>query len=103
MHIQMKNENHRSYLSSLPKKSVDIVYFDPMFRKPIHESSAIASLRTFANNHALELDVVEEAKRVARKSVVLKEHKESGEFERLGFERRHMNTSKIAYGVIKID
>ncbi|NIK67870.1 class I SAM-dependent methyltransferase [Paenibacillus sp. BK720] len=100
--IRMINVNHAEYLAGLPDNSVDIVYFDPMFRQPIHESSALEPLRKLANGSALTVEAVREAIRVARKTVVMKEHRESGEFERLGFERRHVNTSKIAYGVIEV-
>jgi Protein of unknown function (DUF548). len=100
--IRMKNVNHAAYLAGLPDKSVDIVYFDPMFRQPIHESNALEPLRNLANDSALTIETVKEAVRVARKTVVMKEHRKSGEFERLGFERRHVNTSKIAYGVIEV-
>ncbi|QYR23790.1 class I SAM-dependent methyltransferase [Paenibacillus sp. sptzw28] len=96
--IEMQHADHRSWLASQPDKSVDIVYFDPMFRQPMHDSSAIGPLRGLANREPLDPESVRHAARVARKSVVLKEHKDSGEFERLGFERRHAN--KIAYGVI---
>ncbi|MBD2869844.1 class I SAM-dependent methyltransferase [Paenibacillus arenilitoris] len=100
--IELRCMNHGDYLSSLPDKSADIVYFDPMFRQPIRESSAMEPLRAMANMDALSEEVVEHAKRVARKSVVLKEHQASGEFARLGFERKHVNSSKIAYGVIEL-
>lgn len=100
--IAMRSEHHYAYLAGLPDQSVDIVYFDPMFRRPIHESSAIEPLRTLANDSALTHEAVAEAVRVARKTVVLKEHKSSDEFARLGFERMHVNTSKIAYGVIEV-
>ncbi|MFD1954798.1 class I SAM-dependent methyltransferase [Paenibacillus thailandensis] len=101
--IRMVNASHLDYLRRQPDRSVDIVYFDPMFREPIHESSALEPLRGLANEDALSPEAVAHAVRVARKSVVMKEHKDSGEFERLGFERRHANTSKIAYGVIDVD
>jgi len=100
--IVMRNVNHLDYLKTLPDSSVDIVYFDPMFRRPINESSSMEPLRSIANMNALSPEVIEQAVRVARKTVVLKEHQASEEFVRLGFERRHVNTSKIAYGVIEI-
>ncbi|MFC4809488.1 class I SAM-dependent methyltransferase [Paenibacillus sp. GCM10023250] len=96
--IAMRLTDHLAYLKTLPDKSVDIVYFDPMFRQPVHDSSALSPLRALANGGALGEESVREALRVARKCVALKEHAESGEFERLGFECRHRN--KIAYGVI---
>lgn len=96
--IELQCANHMDWLAELPNNSFDIVYFDPMFRRPVHDSSALAPLRGLANSGALEDEAVRHAIRIARKSVVLKEHRESGEFGRLGFERRHVN--KIAYGVI---
>lgn len=100
--IVMHRADHLDYLKSLPDRSADIVYFDPMFRQPIHESSALQPLRAVANMNELSEQSIAEAKRVARKTVMMKEHQASGEFARLGFERHHVNTSKIAYGVITV-
>lgn len=96
-------ENHAAYLAAQPDNSADIVYFDPMFRQPIMESAAIGAFRMLANMDALTDEVVAQAKRVARKTVIMKENGKSGEFERLGFEKSRFNTSKIAYGVINVD
>ena len=96
--ITLQCMDHKSWLTSQPDKSIDIVYFDPMFRQPLHDSSSMQPLRSLANREALDMESVHQAIRVARKSVVLKEHRDSEEFNRLGFERKHMN--KIAYGVI---
>ncbi|QNK55246.1 class I SAM-dependent methyltransferase [Paenibacillus sp. PAMC21692] len=101
--IKMICREHGQYLAEQPDNSADIVYFDPMFRQPILESSAIGAFRSIANMDALTTEVVEQAKRVARRTVIMKEHQGSGEYERLGFEKRHINTSKIAYGVIHVD
>ncbi|GGJ28720.1 class I SAM-dependent methyltransferase [Paenibacillus hunanensis] len=98
--IEVVNQNHLSYLSQLPDKSMDIVYFDPMFREAVHESAAIAPLRGFANDHALHPDAIAHAIRVARKAVLLKEKWDSPEYERLGFKRIRRKKSKIEYGVI---
>ncbi|MNP01061.1 Ribosomal RNA small subunit methyltransferase J [compost metagenome] len=95
--------HHLDALREMPDKSADVVYFDPMFRDPIMESSAISPLRMFANNESLSMDVITEAKRVARKSIVLKEKKGSGEFERLGFEPVERAHTKIVYGVISLE
>lgn len=101
--IELKCGEHGRFLAEQPDNSADIVYFDPMFRQPILESSAIGAFRSLANMEALTLEVVEQAKRVARRTVMMKEHQGSGEFGRLGFGKRHVNTSKIAYGVIQVD
>lgn len=101
--ISLTCANHHNYISGLPDNSADIVYFDPMFRRPVLESSSMEPLRSMANMNAISDEVVQQAKRVARRRVLLKEHQSSGEFARLGFERHHVNTSKIAYGVIEIE
>ncbi|WP_025699230.1 class I SAM-dependent methyltransferase, partial [Paenibacillus forsythiae] len=77
--INVVHSDHRSYLASLPGDSVDIVYFDPMFREPLEDSAAISPLRAYANSDSLAPGSVHEAVRVARKAVVLKEKRGSGE------------------------
>ena len=100
--ICLKHADHLEYLKSLPDRSVDIVYFDPMFRRPVEESAAISPIRDLANPRPISKETIREAVRVARKTVVLKEHRDSGEFVRLGFERFVRSHSKIAYGVIRL-
>ncbi|MNR14518.1 Ribosomal RNA small subunit methyltransferase J [compost metagenome] len=100
--IEVRREHHLAYLQQLDSKSVDIVYFDPMFRRPIEESTAIAPLRHRANDEAVSLAAMAEAKRVARKSIVLKESRDSSEFARLGFEHVLRSTTKTTYGVIRL-
>lgn len=100
--IDMKYGDHAHILKELPDSSVDIVYFDPMFRRPLTESSAINPLRSIANEQPLQRAVIDEARRVARRKIILKEHRKSAEFERLGFTKITGSQSKIAYGVIDI-
>lgn len=100
--IRLKQVDHLSYLKQQPDKSIDIIYFDPMFRTPIEDSSALSPLRSVANHQPLHLESIEQARRVARKTVVIKEQRESEEFDRLGFTEVHKTYSKIAYGVIHI-
>lgn len=98
--IHILYRNHAEYLKEAETASVDIVYFDPMFRQPIEESSGISPLRRVANPRAVDPESIREALRVARKCVVLKEHRDSAEFERLGFSSIIKSNTKIAYGVI---
>ncbi|MDF2722919.1 MAG: SAM-dependent methyltransferase [Paenibacillus sp.] len=98
--VNMKLGNHLGVLRGMADRSVDIVYFDPMFRQPVEESSSIGPLRGISNPNPLALESIREALRVARKSVVLKEHRDSGEFERLGFDLPPRTRTKITYGVI---
>lgn len=101
--IDVQLGDHLDYLRSLPDNSMDIVYFDPMFRVPLTDSAAISPLRNFANPAALSAESVAEAVRVARKTVLLKEKALSGEFTRLGFTELLRTSAKTSYGVITID
>lgn len=99
--IEVKYADHYEYLKQMQDKSVDIIYFDPMFRVPLTASNSISPLRGIANPDALTLDTVKEAKRVARKCVLMKEASFSEEFKRLGFPSIVSSGTKIAYGVIQ--
>lgn len=93
--------DHLSYLQALDAGSADVIYFDPMFRKPIRESSSIRAIRGLADDRALSERTIAAARRAARRAVILKEHRDSGEFARLGFEEIHRSSNKTAYGVIR--
>ncbi|WP_166241611.1 class I SAM-dependent methyltransferase [Paenibacillus turpanensis] len=100
--VELVQADHLELLASLPDRSVEVVYFDPMFRIPIYDSNALSPIRGLANAEALRDESIEHAKRVATKTIVLKEHKDSGEFERLGFRPILRNPSKFNYGVIQV-
>lgn len=101
--IEVVNVDHREYLFKVPPQSYDIVYFDPMFRRPIKKSPSINAVRWVANRDPIEPEVVDRAVKVARKRVVMKERRASGEFERLGFKFVvGGKSSPVAYGVIDI-
>ncbi|MEK8127054.1 class I SAM-dependent methyltransferase [Paenibacillus filicis] len=99
--IDVRTVDHLEFLRKQPDDSFDIVYFDPMFRKPITESASIRAIRGIADDRALSEEAIHEAKRVAARAVVLKEHRDSQEFERLGFTVERRPSTKIAYGVIR--
>lgn len=91
------------YLKSQPDKSVDVVYFDPMFRHPLMNSTSLDPLRTVANHAALTPEHIEEARRVACRRIVFKENSRSDEFARLGFAQIEGGKySKVHYGVIAL-
>ena len=100
--IKVIHGNHLRLLEQMPDKSMDVVYFDPMFRRSIEVSSSVQQLRLFANLEPLSNAVMDQAKRVARKRVVLKERKHSGEFSRLGFSMISKENKEVAYGVLEV-
>ncbi|MBC8079477.1 MAG: class I SAM-dependent methyltransferase [Gorillibacterium sp.] len=99
--IEVIHTDHLTYLRGLPDQSYDIVYFDPMFRIPVKASSSMSPYREIFNPNPLSLEAVEEARRVARRRILLKEHRDSPEYDRLGF-TKHRSRTKIAYGVIDL-
>jgi 16S rRNA (guanine1516-N2)-methyltransferase len=92
---------NEQYLEEQPDNSFDIVYFDPMFRFPRKKISSIEPIRGMVNNTPLNEKAIQEAVRVARKRVVIKENWFSKEFLRLGCHKVFGGKySPVAYGII---
>lgn len=99
--IEVISENHLDFLLSAADSSYDIVYFDPMFRRPMTKPCAMNTMRAFTNSSPLKVEAISQAVRVARKRVVIKESRDSGEFERLGIKNvQGGKYSQVAYGII---
>ncbi len=99
--IEVVCGDHRQYLASCKDRSFDVIFFDPMFRETVSASSAMRALKPLANDEPLEIETIEEAVRVARRRVVLKERKKSAEFARLGFQVL-WESHTYALGVINV-
>ncbi len=99
--IEVINANHIDRLKLISDNSFDIVYLDPMFRLGVNKSSPINSLRTIANYDSLLKETITEARRIAKRKVILKEVTTSKEFKRLGFSKI-VRSSSTTYGVISI-
>ena len=101
--VKVVNVDYLDFLRSSADDSFDVVYFDPMFRHSLERSSSLNSIRAVADKRALSVEAVEEAKRVAKYRVVLKENAKSLEFARLGFNDIYGGRySPIHYGVINL-
>ena len=101
--ITVHHADALTFLRAQADGSCDVVYFDPMFRRPLHESAGMNALRMLADSRALTAETIAEARRVARRRVVMKERQGSKEFARLGF--THLTGgkySRIAYGVMEV-
>ncbi|MDO5359278.1 MAG: class I SAM-dependent methyltransferase [Jeotgalicoccus sp.] len=101
--IETVYQNHTAYLEKLPDNSFDIVYFDPMFDEEITKSQSLRLITEVTHTETLSQKTIDEAKRVAAKKVVLKDHFRSSRFEQFGFMQQVRKTSKVHYGVIKTD
>lgn len=90
------------FLKNAETNSYDVVYMDPMFEEVIEESTNFQTLREAGVHQSLTDEWVLEAKRVAKKRVVLKAHFRSPLFEKYDFNQLTRVTSKFHYGVIEI-
>ncbi|MBK3495104.1 class I SAM-dependent methyltransferase [Viridibacillus sp. YIM B01967] len=90
------------YLKLQPDNSFDVVYMDPMFEETIEESTNFQPLRQAGLHEGLSDEWMEQAKRVAKKRIVLKAHFKSDLFERYGFIHDVRLSSKFHYGVLEL-
>lgn len=100
--IHVKHDDYLTFLTSCPTNSFDVVYFDPMFEETIQESDGIKGIKPFAMYTEVSLDAINEAKRVAKKRVVLKNFWKSHSFEKFGFRVYKRKTAKFHYGTIEL-
>lgn len=100
--IKVVEGNHYDYLQQMPSNSVDVVYFDPMFEESINESNALQTLSHFTSFASISNEIIAEARRVARRKIVLKDHFRSTRFEQLGFTQHIRKTAKFHYGTIDL-
>ncbi|HEL1592251.1 TPA: class I SAM-dependent methyltransferase [Streptococcus suis] len=92
-----------TYLKGQIDKSVDVIYFDPMFSEEIKESQNLSGLSTLADRSRLTEEIVSEAKRVARKKLIIKAHFRDQVFEEFGFIRHVRPNQKFHYGEIILE
>lgn len=101
--IEMLHADHCDFLKSLPDRSFDVVYFDPMFRRGKSASAGILPLRSFADHRPLDEESLRQAMRVARFRVVVKEAHGSREFSRLGIKTMGGGRySPVQYGILSM-
>lgn len=102
--IKVKQADHFDYLSSLPDNSFDIVFFDPMFRNPVDSSSNLKPIRHLADSRPLTPETLLEARRIARRRVVIKEAQGSKVFRELGISVfAGGKYSSIQYGIVEVE
>jgi len=101
-HIEVVHAEAVDFLINQPENSFDVVYMDPMFDEIIEESNNFEALREAGEHITLSDKWINEAKRVAKKRVVLKAHFRSDLFEKYGFTRDIRLTSKFHYGVLDV-
>ncbi|SER58991.1 class I SAM-dependent methyltransferase [Salipaludibacillus aurantiacus] len=101
--IKAVNARHGEWLRNQPDNSADVIYFDPMFEETVKQSNGFQPVRSFASKETLTGSVIEEAMRVARKRIVLKDHFRSRRFEEFGFKVHIRPSASYHFGVIETE
>ncbi len=82
--IEVKRADAAEYLRALPDASYDVVLFDPMFGRKRKSSAAFETMRRHADHSPLTAEMVEQARRVARRWLVVKGARYSTDLKKLG-------------------
>ncbi|MBX7117096.1 MAG: class I SAM-dependent methyltransferase [Myxococcaceae bacterium] len=92
--IKVEWTDAASKLRTLPNQSFDVVLFDPMFAKPQTAAPHFSMFRRYASHDALTTEMVELARRVARRFVLIKGSRYSDDFKKLGVQETR--TGRVA-------
>jgi 16S rRNA (guanine1516-N2)-methyltransferase len=84
--IEVRCADHRAALREMPGRGVDVVLFDPMFRSAGESGALFDLVRALAEHAPLALDTLREARRVARRGVLVKDAPPGHELARLGLQ-----------------
>ena len=71
--ISLRRGDYRDYLLSDEGPVYDVLYFDPMFQRPVEASCQFQPVRAIMEHGGLTRDLVERALQKARRRVVIKE------------------------------
>ena len=82
--IQVRCADHRKVLKEMPARSVDVVLFDPMFRSAGESGPLFELVRQLGDPAPLTGETMREARRVARRGVLVKDSPPGIELARLG-------------------
>ena len=88
------------FLVNQPDGSWDVVYIDPMFHEPIEESTNFKPLRQAGVHTTLTSEWVDEALRVCRRRVVVKERFDSAIFDQFTMQRKIRPNTKFHFGYL---
>lgn len=82
--VEVVHADALEHLRSLPGRSFDCVLFDPMFDRPRASTPSFDVLRRYADATPLPPEALEEARRVARRWVLVKASRFGQDLARLG-------------------
>lgn len=71
--IRVINQDYKTLLKELPDNSYDVIYFDPMFDNTLDKANGLDIVRDLAEYKPLELEDIQEAKRLGRRYIIIKD------------------------------
>ncbi|MDQ0253626.1 hypothetical protein J2S74_000998 [Evansella vedderi] len=101
--IRVYSHSNLEWLRKAETDSMDVVYFDPMFEEEVSGSNGFDPMRPFTVKSSFTEEVLEEAKRVAKKRVVLKDHFRSDRFQKFGFSVQVRPSATYHFGTIEME
>jgi len=97
--VQVVRADHRKWLEEERAGSFDVVLLDPMFRRAGESGPLFELLRTHGDHSPLDPRTLREARRVARRGVLVKDAARGEELQRLGLvPRLSRRSAAIAFG-----
>lgn len=81
--VTIVNSDYRDFLKIQRSKSFDVIYFDPMFENTRKRANGLDIIRRLAEYRPLELEDIEEAYRVSRRSIIIKDGADASTLKRL--------------------
>ncbi|HET9035472.1 MAG TPA: class I SAM-dependent methyltransferase [Myxococcaceae bacterium] len=91
--IEVRHADSGEVLRGLPPASVDVVLFDPMFGRALAAQPGFEMLRRLANPAPLTPEILAEARRVARRAVLVKAARYTPMLRSLGLRPEHASRS----------
>ena len=97
--VEVIRADHREFLRAQPARSFDVVLLDPMFRRAGDAGPSFDLLRAHGEHAPLEPETLRDARRVARRGVLVKDAASGLELGRLGLvPRLTRRSAAIAFG-----
>jgi len=96
--INIKNADNLDFMRESKEQSYDVVYFDFMFSHPVTDSKGIQVIRSLACYDVLTAEHINEARRIAKRRVVVKTDGEGMRaLSQFGFTSEKENTRRNFY------
>lgn len=97
--VEVLNADYADYLRCEADNTWDVVYFDPMFSETIADAQGLDLVRCLARAGDPSPADLDEARRVARRRVVMKDRRPGRALARLGFAKVE-ESRRVCYGAL---